>query len=247
MRIAIIGAGSVGATLGRAWIKHGEDVIWGLRNPADPKYAALPKDRVKSPIEAVKEAEVVVIATPWSAAEAAIKSLGSLAGKTVIDCMNPLGMGPDGLQLVLGFNASAGEQVASWVPGAFVFKTLNTTGAGNMAKAADYPVKPVMLVAGDDADRKPVMMELVGKLGFDPVDAGPLKNARLLEPFAMVWIDQAMKRDRGRSGRHRHRRESRAPGRQRHRAVEPDTRCCWQAPRTPARDRPWFAPIGGPS
>ena len=197
MRIAIIGAGSVGAELGRAWIKHGEDVIWGLRKAADPKYAARPKDRVKSPAEAVKEAEVVVIATPWSAAEAAIKSLGSLAGKTVIDCMNPLGMGPDGLQLVLGFNASAGEQVASWVPGAFVFKTLNTTGAGNMAKAADYPVKPVMLVAGDDADRKPVMMELVGKLGFDPVDAGPLKNARLLEPFAMVWIDQAMKRGRG--------------------------------------------------
>ena len=198
MRIAIIGAGSVGATLGRAWIKHGEDVIWGLRNPQDPKYAALPKDRVKAPAEAVKEAEVVVVATPWSAAEAAIKSLGSLAGKVVIDCMNPLGMGPDGLQLVLGFNVSAGEQVASWVPGAFVFKTLNTTGAGNMAKADDYSVKPVMLVAGDDAGRKPVVMELVGKLGFEPVDAGPLKNARLLEPFAMVWIDQAIKRGRGR-------------------------------------------------
>ena len=198
MRIAIIGAGSVGATLGRAWIKHGEDVIWGLRNPQDPKYAALPKDRVKAPAEAVKEAEVVVVATPWPAAEAAIKSLGSLAGKVVIDCMNPLGMGPDGLQLVLEFNVSAGEQVASWVPGAFVFKTLNTTGAGNMAKADDYPVKPVMLVAGDDAGRKPVVMELVGKLGFQPVDAGPLKNARLLEPFAMVWIDQAMKCGRGR-------------------------------------------------
>ena len=198
MRIAIIGAGSVGATIGRAWIKHGEDVIWGLRNPQDPKYAALPKDRVKAPAEAVKEAEVVVVATPWPAAEAAIKSLGSLAGKVVIDCMNPLGMRPDGLQLVLGFNVSAGEQVASWVPGAFVFKTLNTTGAGNMAKADDYPVKPVMLVAGDDAGRKPVVMELVGKLGFEPVDDCPLKNARLLEPFALVWIDQAMKRGRGR-------------------------------------------------
>jgi len=120
MRIAIIGAGSVGATLGRAWIERGEDVIWGLRNPADPKHAALPKDRVKAPAEAVKGADVVVIATPWSAAEAAVKSLGSLAGKTVIDCMNPLGMGPDGLQLVLGFNTSAGEQVAHWAPGAFV-------------------------------------------------------------------------------------------------------------------------------
>ena len=198
MRIAIIGAGSVGATLGRAWLKHGEDVTWGLRNPADPKYASLPKERVKTPAEAVKPAEVMVIATPWSATEAAIKSLGSLAGKTVIDCTNPLGMGPDGLQLVLGFNTSAGEQVASWTPGASVFKTLNTTGAGNMATAADYPVKPMMLVAGDDAGKKPQVMELIGKLGFEPVDAGPLKNARLLEPFAMTWIDQAMKRGRGR-------------------------------------------------
>ena len=197
MRIAIIGAGSVGATLGRAWIKHGEEVIWGLRNPADPKYTTLPKDRLKAPAEAVKGAEVVVIATPWSAAEAAINSLGSLAGKTVIDCMNPLGMGPDGLQLVLGFNTSAGEQVASWAPGAFVFKTLKTTGAGNMARAAEYPVKPFMPVAGDDAAKKAVVMELVAALGFEP-DAGPFKNARLLEPFAMVWIDQAMKRGRGR-------------------------------------------------
>src|SRR5262249_15643314 len=198
MRIAIIGAGSVGATGGGAEKKQGDDVMWELRNPADPKYASLPKERVKAPAEAVKQAEVVVIATPWSAAEAAIKSLGSLAGKIVIDCMNPLGMGPDGLQLVLGFNTSAGEQVASWTPGASVFKTLNTTGAGNMAKAADYPVKPMMLVAGDDAGKKPQVMELVGKLGFEPVDAGPLKNARLLEPFAMTWIDQAMKRGRGR-------------------------------------------------
>ena len=125
MRIAIIGAGSVGATLGQAWIRHGEDVIWGLRNPADPKHTALPKERVKASAEAVKQAEVVVIATPWSAAEAAIKSLGSLADKIVIDCTNPLGMGPDGLQLILGFNTSAGEQVASWAPGAFVFKTLD--------------------------------------------------------------------------------------------------------------------------
>ncbi len=67
-----------------------------------------------------------------------------------------------------------------------------------MSNAADYPVKPFMLVAGDDGAKKAVVMELIGKLGFESVDAGPLKNARLLEPFAMVWIDQAMKRGRGR-------------------------------------------------
>jgi hypothetical protein len=59
MPVAIIGAGAVGATLGQAWLKHGQDVIWGLRNPADPKYAALAKERVKAPAEAVKEADIV--------------------------------------------------------------------------------------------------------------------------------------------------------------------------------------------
>jgi predicted dinucleotide-binding enzyme len=199
MRIAIIGAGSVGGTLGKAWLKRGYDVLWGIRNPADPKYASLPKDRVKPPAEAVDVADIVVIATPWSSTEAAVKSLGSsLANKIVIDCTNPLGIGPDGLQLVLGFETSAAEQIASWAPGAFVFKTLNTTGSDNMANAAMYPLKPLMLVAGDDADKMAVVMDLVRTLGFDPIDAGPLKNARLLEPFAMVWIDQAIKRGRGR-------------------------------------------------
>jgi predicted dinucleotide-binding enzyme len=198
MRVAVIGAGSVGATLGQAWLKHGEDVVWGLRHPADPKYAALPKGRVKPAAEATKGADIVVIATPWPATEAAVKGLGGLNDKIVIDCTNPLGMGPDGLQLVLGFTTSAGEQVAGWAAGAFVFKTLNTTGAGNMARASEYAVKPMMPVAGDNAAKKTVVMELVGKLGFEPVDAGPLKNARLLEPFAMVWIDQAIKRGRGR-------------------------------------------------
>jgi predicted dinucleotide-binding enzyme len=97
-----------------------------------------------------------------------------------------------------GFETSAAEQIANWAPGAFVFETLNATGSDNMANAESYPIKPLMLVAGDNADKKPVVMDLVSSLGFDPVDAGPLKNARLLEPFAMVWIDQAIKRGRGR-------------------------------------------------
>jgi predicted dinucleotide-binding enzyme len=123
---------------------------------------------------------------------------GGLTNRIVVDCTNPLGMGADGLQLILGFTGSGGEQVAAWAPGAFVFKTLNTTGANNMAMALEFATKPMMPVAGDDAQKKRVVMELVGKLGFLPIDAGPLKNARLLEPLAMFWIDQAMQLGRGR-------------------------------------------------
>jgi 8-hydroxy-5-deazaflavin:NADPH oxidoreductase len=197
MRIAIVGAGSVGATLGRAWLERGEDIVWGLRNPADPKHAALPRERVKTPAEAAGAAEIVVIATPRPATEAAVASLGNLAGKIVVDCTNPVAIGPDGPQSTMGSDNSAGEQVAKWAPGAQVCKAFNTTGVANMARAADYSQKPMMPVAGDDAAAKSRVMELVAKLAFEPVDAGPLRNARLLESMAVFWIDQAMKRGRG--------------------------------------------------
>jgi len=203
VKIAIIGAGNVGGTLGKGWAKKGHQVYFGVRRPDDAETQNLLKAtgggaKAGSSADAAAFGEVVVFATPWPATEAAVKSAGDLSGKIVIDCTNPLGMGADGLQLVLGFTTSAGEQVATWAPGAFVFKTLNTTGASNMARASEFATKPMMPVAGDDAQKKRVVMELIGKLGFMPVDAGPLKNARLLEPLAMVWIDQAMKRGRGR-------------------------------------------------
>jgi hypothetical protein len=112
---------------------------------------------------------------------------------------NPLGVGPDGLELVLGHDTSGGEQVAVWAPGAAVFKTLNQTGAENMDKAALFPIRPVMFVAGDDQSRKPIVLSLIAKLGFEAVDAGPLRIARLLEAYGMLWIDQALNRRRGQS------------------------------------------------
>ena len=72
--------------------------------------------------------------TPWPQAEAAIRSLGNVSGKIILDATNPLAMGPDGLGLEIGHNISAGEKVHGWANGASVFKTLNTTGFGNMAE-----------------------------------------------------------------------------------------------------------------
>ena len=66
-----------------------------------------------------------------------------------------------------------------------------------MDKASLFPVRPVMFVAGDDPSKKPVVISLIAKLGFDPVDAGPLRIARLLEAYGMLWIDQALNRGRG--------------------------------------------------
>ena len=103
------------------------------------------------------------------------------------------------MELALGHTTSGGEQVASWAPAASVFKTLNQIGADNMDKASNFPVRPVMFIAGDDEAKKPVVVALVAKLGFEPLDAGPLRIARLLEPYGMLWIDQALNRGRGQS------------------------------------------------
>ncbi|MGH7012971.1 MAG: NADPH-dependent F420 reductase [Stellaceae bacterium] len=102
------------------------------------------------------------------------------------------------MSLEIGHNVSAGERVAQWAKGASVFKTLNHTRAHNMTNIARYKIKPAMFVAGDAAAKKPAVLKLIGDLGFEAIDAGPLTNARLLEPLAMLWIDQAMVCGRGR-------------------------------------------------
>jgi hypothetical protein len=98
----------------RPWlVGAGEDLVYGVPHPADPKYNSLPKERLHTPPEAARNTDIVVLATPWSATEAAVKSLGDLSGKIIIDCTNPLAMGSDGLELVLGHTTSGGEQVAA--------------------------------------------------------------------------------------------------------------------------------------
>ena len=143
-------------------------------------------------------ADIIVLAMPWPAAETAIRAMGSLKGKVILDATNPLTRGPDGISLEIGHSISAGEKVQGWAAGASVFKTLNTTGFGNMANPVFNGVKSVMFVAGDDAANKPKVIDLVGQLGFDVVDAGPLRNARLLEAHAMLWIDLALALGQGR-------------------------------------------------
>jgi len=204
MKLAIIGAGSVGGTLGTAWAqKAGHEIFFGVRNPQSEKVQALVrslggKARAGTAAEAAASADVIVLATPWNGAEAAIRSLGDVSGKIILDATNPLAMGPDGLGLEIGHDTSAGEKVQGWAKGASVFKTLNTTGYGNMADPVVGGVKSVMFVAGDDAAAKPKVIALIAALGFEVIDAGPLRNARLLEAHAMLWIELALKRGLGR-------------------------------------------------
>jgi predicted dinucleotide-binding enzyme len=194
MKIGVIGAGNVGGTLGRKWVAKGHEVVFGVRHPDDDKTrelvrAAGPNARAATVGEAAAFGEVVVLATPWPATEAAVRAAGDLTGKVVIDCTNPLK--PDLSGLEVGHTTSGAEMVAGWAKGARVFKAFNTTGANVMADPVVGGVRTVMFVCGDDESAKPLVVRLAADVGFDAVDAGRLSQARLLEPWAMLWIHLA--------------------------------------------------------
>jgi predicted dinucleotide-binding enzyme len=191
IRIAIIGAGNVGRALGGGW-STAHQVTYGVRTPEDPKYADL--GAVATTAAAAREADVVVLCTPWQSTEQAIADCGELAGRVVVDCTNPLT--PDFSALEIGHTSSGAEQVAAWARGARVCKAMNQIGAP-MMDHPDVEGPPVMLVCGDDAAAKDVTSTLVSELGFELVDAGELALARLLEPYALIWIHLALRRGFG--------------------------------------------------
>ncbi|MFZ0592407.1 MAG: NADPH-dependent F420 reductase [Bryobacteraceae bacterium] len=199
IKIGIIGAGNVGGTLGLGWAKRGHQVVFGSRNPGSKEVRDLVRKAgggtsAAANKEAVERSEVVVLATPWPATKEAVSSL-PLTGKVVIDATNPVS--PDLSGLVLGTTTSAAEQVAQWARGADVVKAFNTVGFNVMARPEFAEGKAVMFYCGDNSTAKKTVHQLVSDLGFDARDAGPLTQARYLEPFAMLWITLAFKQAYG--------------------------------------------------
>jgi hypothetical protein len=185
MKIAVLGFGNVGAQLGNLWAKKGHEVTAGLREGSkDRQKASDAGVAVATPADAVKGAEVVVIALPWQAVESALKGL-SLEGKVVIDAVNPVN--PD-LSVLVPDAGSAALATAQWASGARVVKAFNTIGAALMGDAAFD-----MMYCGDDAEAKRVVDGLIADTGMKPVDVGPLSNSRYLEQVAGLWIDLAVK------------------------------------------------------
>jgi 8-hydroxy-5-deazaflavin:NADPH oxidoreductase len=201
MKIAVIGTGSVGGTLGRRWAELGHSVCFGVRDTGDMAaktlIATIKGDaRLASVGDAAKAADVVVLATPYAANAAAIAAAGDLSGKILVDVTNPLDAN---LSLAVGFNTSGGEEVAKLAPGARVYKAMNQVGFEVMANPVFAAGKPVMFVAGDSADGKQVVLDLVSALGFDAIDAGELAVARLLEPYGALWIHLMVRQKMGRA------------------------------------------------
>jgi predicted dinucleotide-binding enzyme len=199
MRIALIGIGNVGSALGRRWAEAGHEmIVFGVRDTTKPKNLAEAKAinaRLASIADAVAEAEIVVLAVPWKAVPDALAAAGDLSGKVLLDCTNPLA--PDLGSLVVSGSTSGGEQIAQRAPGARVVKIFNTTGSANMVNPRYGETPITMFYAGDDPGAKDLAAQLARDIGFEPVDAGPLSAARLLEPLALLWISLASRHEMG--------------------------------------------------
>ena len=186
MKVTVIGAGNMGAAFVKQLSRAGHQVSVTARNPekAQAVAAANTGATAVAAANAAVSADVIVLATAYSDAVNALKSLGDLNGKVVIDITNPLSA--DYMELTLGHSTSAAEEIAKAVPGAEVVKAFNTIFAQVLSDGADFgngQTVPVF-VASDSERAKQTAKALAESIGFATVDAGGLKNARYLEPVA---------------------------------------------------------------
>jgi hypothetical protein len=144
--------------------------------------------KVSAPKDAVRDAEVVFLATPFQANEAALKAISEeIRGKILIDCTNPVGP-----NLSHGLNnvQSGSEMVQGLLPDAKVVKAFTIYGFENFEDSSypDYNVKPVMMYCGNDSGAKEIVGELTAQLGWEPLDVGGLEQALHLEHMTLLWV-----------------------------------------------------------
>lgn len=187
MKIGILGTGNVGANLGRRFSAVGHSILFGTRNPHNDLVADLVRDTLGgagSYSEAVEYGEVVVLALPWSVAEDLLPAF-EMNGKIVIDAMNAVAWenGP-----VPGVEESVGEMIAAVQPHAKVVKAFNAIGAESLMDPTFRGYHADAYICGNDEEAKKTVMDLAESIGFNAVDAGPLRNAKLVENLAILWI-----------------------------------------------------------
>jgi hypothetical protein len=191
MKIGIIGAGNVGSVLAQSLTKAGHDVALSASSPDSPRLkeaAARSGATAASAAEATASADLVILAIPFAALDATLTDevTAALADKILIDVTNPVA--PDYMSLTIGHTTSAGEQVAARLPRTRVVKAFSTIAAPNHGTPVLGGNRQLLPVAGDDEAAKQTVLELGTQLGFDAVNAGPLQNARYLEPMTELLV-----------------------------------------------------------
>jgi predicted dinucleotide-binding enzyme len=194
-KIAVIGTGNVGETLGTEFAALGHTIVYGSREPTRADVTELVAKTghgatATTQREAVVGADIVVLAVPGVQAENVVKSLGDLTGKIILDPTNRVRRGsPDGwndYDKPANANSNA-ELVQAAAPGAKVVKAFNTLNVGQMANPATAGGPITIPLAGDDPAAKATIAELVKGMGLEAVDVGPLRFAHVLEEMLVVW------------------------------------------------------------
>jgi predicted dinucleotide-binding enzyme len=197
MRIAVLGSGTVGQTIGSRLVELGHEVVMGARDPDNPRaaaWAAAHNGSAGTFADAAARGEIVVNATAGTASLAALEAAGreNLAGKVLVDIANPLDFSsgfPPSLSVV--DNDSLAEQIQRAHPDARVVKTLNTVNADVMVHPERVPGSHDVFVAGDDEAAKQTVRELLRSMGWPEnsiVDLGGIEAARGLEMYLRLWL-----------------------------------------------------------
>jgi predicted dinucleotide-binding enzyme len=195
MNIAIIGSGNVGGALAQQWIKAGHNVLIGAQFPLSEKNIDLAtkigEDRFAVIENAVKQCEVILIATPPEAILEVLEKLGDVTGKTIIDATNAIMKTPEPYKTV--YHALADKTNAE------IVKCFNTTGFENMQNPLYQNEGIDMFMAGDSDKAKETAKKLALDCGFGScIDFGKSDKVELLEKFALSWINLALIQGLGR-------------------------------------------------
>lgn len=196
MRIGILGSGLMGAKLGTIFARAGHDVTFSYarskRKLEDLARNAQGKAKAGTPREAAEKADAILLAVNWSRMDDVLGQAGNLSGKVILTCSLPLS--EDNTRLVVAHTSSGAEEIAKKVPKARVvaaFQTVPSEVFFDVYEARSKPDRPSLVYCGDDGKAKDVAAGLIRDVGFDPVDAGPLRIARYTEPFGLLMGELA--------------------------------------------------------
>ena len=196
MRVGILGSGLMGGKLGTIFARAGHEVVFSYAR-SQQKLKRLARDaqgnaRAGTPLEAAQESDALLPAVHWSRIEDVLNQTGDLSGKVIVSCSLP--MNDDNTDLVVAHTSSGAEELAKMIPKARVvaaFTTVPSEVLFGVYEANRETSRPSLVYCGDDESGKRVAAELIRDVGFDPVDAGPLRIARYAEPFALLVAELA--------------------------------------------------------
>ena len=202
MRIAILGSGLMGGKLGTIFARAGHEVVFSYAR-SKQKLERLAREvegkaRAGTPSEAARDSEVLLLAVHWSRVDDVLHQAGDVSGKVIVSCSLP--MNADDSGLVIAHTSSGAEELAKKVPKARVISAFGTVPSEvlfDVFAARRQAKQPSLVYCGDDGSGKEVAARLIRDVGFHPVDAGPLRIARYLEPFALLIAQLAYEGERG--------------------------------------------------